>query len=110
MIIMDLKEFIEEATMKIAGDVTKPYIQRKRKNKKYYDIPINEQLVKALNLSNGDLINSLIRKQNGKTVQVKRKVSKASNNRLKFYLPRTETEELELKEDDLLDIFLTKAE
>lgn len=90
--------------------MVQPYVQRRRGDTIYFDIPLRERVVASTGFTEADLVHVFIRNQDGKAVDVKRKVSGASDGRLKFYLPREETEELDLEEGDTLELFLTSAE
>jgi len=92
---------------KVTGFSTTPVTQKKTDTRTYYDLQIPKMTEKSQKLENNDLLEILIRNHKGNTTFFKRKTSKRSGG-LKIYLPADVVDELELDEDSIVDVFISK--
>lgn len=92
---------------KVTGFSTTPTLQKKVKGNKYFNIQIPKNTEQSQKLEKGSLLEILIKNQDGQTTFFKKETA-ARTGGLKFYLPREVVEKLELDENDMLDVFISK--
>jgi len=92
---------------KVRGYSIKPDKQKERKGKKYFDIPIPKKTQQSLKLEKDELLHIMIRNPKGQNSYFKKETTSRTKG-LKFYLPRSVVEELNVSEDDVLDVFISR--
>jgi len=103
---MKLDKFSEPDS--VTGYVTKPYLQKEQGGSKYFDMRVPLSNVEIMELENGDLLEILVINEDGEQEFFKRKVSKVTGKGLKFYVPRSVVKSLNMDEDSLLEVFVSK--